>query len=73
VFTEPALKAIAAESLKRGTGARALRSIIEDVMMNIMYEIPSSTDVQKVIVAEDTILHRKEPTIVRQDEVKQAS
>jgi len=73
VFTEPALRAIAAESLKRGTGARALRSIIEDVMMNIMYEIPSSNDVQKVIVAEDTILHRKEPTIVRQDEVKQAS
>lgn len=73
VFTDPALKAIASESLKRGTGARALRSIIEDVMMNIMYEIPSANDIQKVIVNEDTILDRKEPTIVRENEVKQAS
>lgn len=73
VFTDPALKAIAGESLKRGTGARALRSIIEDVMMNIMYEIPSATDVEKVIISDDTIRDRKEPTIVRVDEVQQAS
>lgn len=73
VFTEDALQAIAAEAMNRGMGARALRSIIEEVMLNIMYEIPSSKDVKKCIVSEDTILHKKEPTLVTLSEVKQAS
>lgn len=73
VFTEDALSAIAGEAMNRGMGARALRSIIEEVMLNIMYEIPSSKDVKKCIVSEDTILHKKEPTLVTLSEVKQAS
>ena len=72
-FTEDALTAIAKEALERGMGARALRAIIEEVMLNIMYEIPSLKDVKKCIVTEDTILNKKEPTLVTLSEVKQAS
>lgn len=73
VFTDDALQAVAGEAMKRGMGARALRAIIEEVMLNIMYEIPSSKDVKKCIVTEDTILRKKEPTLVTLSEVKQAS
>ena len=73
VFTDDALQAIAVDAMKRGMGARALRAIIEEVMLNIMYEIPSSKDVKKCIITEDTILRKKEPTLVTVSEVKQAS
>ncbi len=73
VFTDEALNAIAAEAMGRGMGARALRAIIEEVMLNIMYEIPSSEDVKKCIVTEETILAKKDPTLVTLSEVKQAS
>jgi ATP-dependent Clp protease ATP-binding subunit ClpX len=73
VFTEDSLEAIAAEALKRATGARALRTIIEEVMLDIMYEIPSRRDVKKVIVTADTILHRKEPAIITLNQLKTAS
>lgn len=72
-FTDEALSAIAKESLNRGMGARALRAIIEEVMLNIMYEIPSSKDVKKCIVSEETILEKKEPTLVTVSEMKAAS
>ncbi len=72
-FTDEALCAIAGEALGRGMGARALRAIIEEVMLNIMYEIPSSKDVKKCIITEETILSKKEPTLVTLSEVKQAS
>ncbi|MGC8862306.1 MAG: ATP-dependent Clp protease ATP-binding subunit ClpX [Armatimonadota bacterium] len=64
VFTEGALRAIAADALKRGMGARALRAILEEVMLNIMYEIPSCKEVKKCIVTEETIVNKKEPTLV---------
>ena len=73
MFTEGALAAIADEAMKRGMGARALRAIIEEVMLNIMYEIPSSKDVKKCIVTEDTILNKSEPTLLTLSEMKQAS
>jgi len=73
VFTDDALRAIAKDALKRGMGARALRAIIEEVMLNIMYEIPSCKDVKKCIVTADTIIHKKEPTLVTLNELKQAS
>jgi ATP-dependent Clp protease ATP-binding subunit ClpX len=73
VFTQDSLDAIAREAIKRSTGARALRTIIEEVMLDIMYEIPSRRDVKKVIVTEDTILHRKEPAIITLNQLKTAS
>ena len=60
-FTDGALKAIAEEAIVRGTGARALRTIIEEVMMNIMYEIPSTIGVRSVVVSEETVRERTEP------------
>jgi ATP-dependent Clp protease ATP-binding subunit ClpX len=73
VFTEDSLEAIATEALKRATGARALRTIIEEVMLDIMYDIPSRRDVKKVIVTADTILERKEPAIITLNQLKTAS
>jgi ATP-dependent Clp protease ATP-binding subunit ClpX len=72
-FTDDALQAIASQAFKRKMGARALRTIIEEVMLNIMYEIPSSKDVKKCIVSEETILEGKEPTLVTLNEMKAAS
>lgn len=62
VFTEDALSAIAQMSLKRKTGARGLRSVIENAMMDIMYEIPSMKGVKKCIIDREVITEGKAPT-----------
>jgi ATP-dependent Clp protease ATP-binding subunit ClpX len=72
-FTPDALKAIASEALKRATGARALRSIIEEVMMNIMYEIPSQTDIKDVVITEETVAEHAGPRLRRVQDLKAAS
>jgi len=72
-LTDDALDAIAAEAMSRGMGARALRAIIEEVMMNIMYEIPSTPGVKECIIDRDVVLRKKEPTLVTGDELKAAS
>ncbi len=69
-FEPAALRAIAKEALKRNTGARGLRAIIESVMKNVMYEIPSHTDVVKCIVTEDAVVNKKEPVLVTEKEIK---
>ena len=63
-FKEEALQAIAAEALKRNTGARGLRAIIETIMRNVMYDIPSRTDIAKCIVTKEAILNKEEPMLV---------
>ncbi|MDW7673030.1 MAG: ATP-dependent Clp protease ATP-binding subunit ClpX [Bacillota bacterium] len=63
-FKEEALKAVAREAIKRNTGARGLRAILEDIMLNIMYDIPSRADIDKCIVTEDVINKKEEPIIV---------
>ena len=60
-FTNAALHAIAEEAIKRSTGARALRSIIEEVMRDIMYEIPSQRDINKVTITEQTVQEQTAP------------
>ncbi len=60
-FEEATLKAVVDRAIERGTGARALRSIIENVMLDIMYQLPSRQNVSKCIVTRDTILKSKEP------------
>ncbi|HET6454933.1 MAG TPA: ATP-dependent Clp protease ATP-binding subunit ClpX [Armatimonadota bacterium] len=72
-FKEDALDTIAAEAMKRGIGARALRAILEEVMMNIMYEIPSSSGIKRCIIDGDVVLGKKEPTLITIDELKAAS
>ncbi|MNR20244.1 ATP-dependent Clp protease ATP-binding subunit ClpX [compost metagenome] len=56
-FTEDALEAIADEAIKRNTGARGLRAIIEDIMLEVMYEIPSRKDIKKLSVTREMIEH----------------
>jgi ATP-dependent Clp protease ATP-binding subunit ClpX len=60
-FEEAALEAVVQRALERGTGARALRSIIEDVMLNIMYHLPLRQNVVRCLITKDTILKKKDP------------
>ena len=64
VFTKEALQAAAQEALKRKTGARGLRTIIEDTLLDVMYELPSRGDVRKCVVNADTILEKKRPFLL---------
>jgi ATP-dependent Clp protease ATP-binding subunit ClpX len=66
VFADDALQAIASIAEKRETGARGLRSVIEDTMLQIMYEIPSKPNIRKVVITADTILKNVEPEMVTQ-------
>ena len=60
-FEENALKAVVEKATERGTGARALRSIIENIMLDVMYHLPSRHNVSKCIITRDAILKSKEP------------
>lgn len=62
-FEEDALVAIAKLAIERGTGARGLRSIVENVMMDIMFEIPSRTDIELVVLTEESINDKKQPVL----------
>jgi ATP-dependent Clp protease ATP-binding subunit ClpX len=64
VFTHDALEAAAERALQLRTGARGLRTIIEEILLEVMYEIPSRADVRKCLINKDTILHGKAPLLV---------
>jgi ATP-dependent Clp protease ATP-binding subunit ClpX len=64
VFDAEALAAIADQAILRGTGARGLRAIMEEVLLPVMYEIPSRLDVARVVVTRDVVLENVNPTIV---------
>ncbi|HZK35278.1 MAG TPA: ATP-dependent protease ATP-binding subunit ClpX, partial [Bacillota bacterium] len=66
-FEDEALSLIAQEAIDRKTGARGLRAILEDVMLNVMYDIPSREDIEKCIITEDTIVNRNEPILILTD------
>ena len=68
VFDEGALKAIAEEAMKRSAGARGLRAIIDSIMRDVMYEVPSRADVKKCIVTEEVIREHKPPTLVLEEQ-----
>ena len=73
-FTDEALTAIARQALKRKSGARGLRAIIEGVMTDTMYELPSIDDVQKCIITEDAVMGKAKPTLIyRQGELAEAT
>jgi len=63
-FDEAALGAIAEMASERGTGARGLRSILEAILLQVMYDVPSRKDIAKVIITEATVLEKATPTIV---------
>lgn len=63
-FKQEALEAIAKEAIKRNTGARGLRAIIEDIMLGVMYDTPSRTDIEKCIITGEVVAKKEEPIIV---------
>ena len=63
-FREDSLKAIADLALKRKLGARGLRSILEEMMLDLMYEIPSQQDIKEVVISQETITKKEQPLIV---------
>ncbi len=67
-FSEGAIGAIAAKALERGTGARGLRAIIEEVLLQVMYDVPSRGDIGRVIVTEDAVMEVDIPTLIPRDQ-----
>ena len=63
-FTEDALGSVADQALLRGTGARGLRAILEEVLLNVMYELPSRNDVGKCVIDRTVVLEKVNPTLV---------
>jgi len=68
-FTDEALRAIARQAMTRNTGARGLRTIIEEIMLEIMYEIPSRGDIRRVLMNEDAVLRRTGPILMTTSDV----
>ncbi|MFN4033407.1 MAG: ATP-dependent Clp protease ATP-binding subunit ClpX [Fimbriimonadales bacterium] len=73
VVQDGALKAIAREAIRRGTGARALRAILEEIMLNVMYEVPSNPNIKRVVITEETVAERKDPQVLTQEDIQRAS
>jgi len=67
-FTDDALQAIADSALKRGTGARGLRAIMEEVLLPVMFDVPSDDGISRVVVTKEVVQDNVLPTIVRRDE-----
>lgn len=65
-FTEGALLAVAKKAIERKAGARGLRAILESIMLEVMYEVPSEPDIKEVIVSEDTVAKGEKPLVVYQ-------
>ncbi|NBS30433.1 MAG: ATP-dependent Clp protease ATP-binding subunit ClpX, partial [Actinobacteria bacterium] len=63
-FTDDGLSVIADQALLRGTGARGLRSIVEEVLLNTMFDLPGRGDIAKVVIDADTVLERVNPTLI---------
>ena len=68
VFSDDALDAAAEKALKLRTGARGLRTIIEEILLDVMYEIPSRSDIRKCVISRDTILESKPPQLLARTE-----
>jgi ATP-dependent Clp protease ATP-binding subunit ClpX len=66
-FTPDALDAIADQANLRGTGARGLRAIMEEVLQPVMYEVPSRKDVERVVITREAVLENVNPTLVPRD------
>jgi len=71
-FTDGALKAVAKEAVRRKSGARGLRAILENVMLDIMYDIPSETNIQECIIGEEVIQNKNNPIVLYESEAEVA-
>ena len=68
VFSDEALEATAEKALELKTGARGLRTIIEEVLLDVMYEIPSRSDIRKCVISAETIKNGKYPQLLARSE-----
>lgn len=71
-FADGAVKAVARKALERKCGARGLRAILEKVMLDVMFEVPSEPDIKEVIISEDTIAKGEKPLVVYQSQAESA-
>jgi ATP-dependent Clp protease ATP-binding subunit ClpX len=67
-FTDTALSAIATEAVKRKTGARGLRAIVEELMLDVMYDLPGKSGVRECVVTDEVVGRHKEPILVYENE-----
>ena len=72
-FTDGAMKAIAKKAVQRKTGARGLRAILEEVMLDLMYDVPSQQNVKEVVINEEVINSRESAILLYEKEEKEAS
>jgi ATP-dependent Clp protease ATP-binding subunit ClpX len=70
--TDEALVAIARKAIERKSGARGLRSIVENIMLDVMFELPSQSDIREVVISEDTIIKKEQPLLVYQSRAESA-
>lgn len=71
-FTDTAIRAIAKKATERKTGARGLRAILEEIMLDVMYEIPSQKDIKECLINEDTITKREKPILLYEKQAESA-
>jgi len=69
-FTEGAIRAISREAMKRKTGARGLRSILEKIMLDVMYEIPNISNVKECVLNEEVIVNHERPIFIYEEEAE---
>jgi ATP-dependent Clp protease ATP-binding subunit ClpX len=71
-FTDGSVRQVAKRALERKTGARGLRAILEAVMLDVMYDVPSEPNIKEVVVSEDTVLENKRPMLVYENRAESA-
>ena len=71
-FSDGALSAIAKKAIQRKTGARGLRAILEEIMLDVMYEIPSQTGIKDCLITEETILNNEKPVLIYEKQAESA-
>jgi ATP-dependent Clp protease ATP-binding subunit ClpX len=71
-FTDSALAAVAKEAVKRKSGARGLRAIMESCMLDIMYDLPSLENVKECVISEDVVFNKEDPILLFEQNKKQA-
>ena len=71
-FTDDAVAAIAREAIKRGTGARGLRAVLEEVMLEVMYDLPSIPELKECIITREVILSRERPILIQEQKEQSA-
>ncbi len=67
-FSDDAIESVAEQAMMRGTGARGLRAILEEVLLNVMYDVPSRADVAKVVITREVVCNNVNPTLVPREE-----